>query len=607
MNIRDMLDRKVLPYISNPARYTGHELNAVRREHGDVRASILLAFPDVYEVGMSYIGFKILYDVVNRRPEWIAERAFAPWPDMEAKMRAEGVPLYGLETFTEARKFDLIGFTLQYELTYTNLLAMLDLARIPLRWDARSDGDPIIIAGGPCASNPEPIAAFLDLVVMGDGEEVLAEIMAEVAAAKQTGMGRSELVEKLARIEGVHCPRLPNPVRRRVVADLDGAEFPRKFIVPFMEAVHDRIALEVMRGCSRGCRFCQAGMIYRPLRERSLPGLCDLADSLIGSSGYEEISMLSLSSADYTYVRELASRLARDYGPRGVAVSLPSLRVDSFSIALAREVEKSRRTGLTFAPEAGTQRMRDIINKGVTEEDLMSAAGDAFESGWDQVKLYFMIGLPYEADEDVDGIGDLARNVLSLGRRIASRRGKSGRVGVNVSVSSFVPKPHTPFQWFGQNTIEEIISKQARLRDRMRVRGLSVSFHDVQASHLEAALARGDRDLAPVIQRAMELGCRFDGWGDQFRADLWREAFSELGLDPARWANASYSYDDPLPWDYINMGVTKDFLIREAEHAVRGEITPDCRKGDCSGCGACAGDVRVRLADAAFEKGAERP
>ncbi|MBP7164432.1 MAG: TIGR03960 family B12-binding radical SAM protein, partial [Firmicutes bacterium] len=390
---KDLLLTDVLPNVSQPARYTGHELNAGAGYRAGAEATLLLAFPDVYEVGMSYIGFKILYEIVNSNPAWAAERAFAPWPDMEAQMRIHGIPLYGLETYTPARSFDLIGFTLQYELTYSNVLCMLELAGIPVRADERREGDPIIIAGGPCASNPEPMAPFLDLVVVGDGEEAIAEIMLETARGKREGVSRAAIVSRLAKIAGVYWPQAQNHVTRRVVADLDLAEYPRKFVVPFLEAVHDRVALEVMRGCSRGCRFCQAGMIYRPVRERSMDNLCELAEALVGSSGYEELSLLSLSSADYTRIKELISKLAAEYGPQGVAVSLPSLRVDSFSIELARDVEKSRRTGLTFAPEAGTQRMRDIINKGVTEDDLISAASDAFESGWDQIKLYFMIGL----------------------------------------------------------------------------------------------------------------------------------------------------------------------------------------------------------------------
>ncbi|MDD2201576.1 MAG: TIGR03960 family B12-binding radical SAM protein, partial [Firmicutes bacterium] len=566
---KEILYEEILPQVSQPVRYAGNELNSVRRNASEAEASIMLAFPDVYEVGMSYIGFKILYEIVNSRPEFVAERAFAPWPDMEALMRLYNLPLYGLETYASARSFDVIGFTLQYELTYTNVLAMLELAGVPLRADARTNNDPIVIAGGPCASNPEPIAAFFDLVVVGDGEEVIMEIMSEVARKKREGAERSDIVDSLSEISGVYCPRQKNPVRRRVVTDLDEAEFPRKFVVPFLEAVHDRVALEVMRGCTRGCRFCQAGMIYRPVRERGLHNLCSLADDLVKSTGYDEISLLSLSSADYTQVTELSRRLVEEHAKRGVAVSLPSLRVDSFSLELAKELEKSRRTGLTFAPEAGTQRMRDVINKGVTEEDLMSAAGDAFESGWDLVKLYFMIGLPHETDEDLDGIADLSRRVLELGRSTARKRGKAGRVRVNVSVSSFVPKPHTPFQWYGQNLREELTRKQNYLKERMRMRGLSVSFHDVEASFLEAAFARGGRELAPAIERAMALGCRFDGWSDRFRADLWKQAFSEVWVDPSKWANASYSFDQRLPWDHIDMGVSKDFLRREAERAAK--------------------------------------
>lgn len=580
-----------------PARYTGNELNAAVVDHERARASILLAFPDVYEVGMSYIGFKILYSIVNSREGFVAERAFAPWPDMEAAMRAHDIPLYGLESLTRARDFDLIGFTLQYELSYSNVVNMLDLARVPRLAAERSDGDPIIIAGGPCAANPEPVADFFDLFAIGDGEEVIVEIMETMAGARQEGVDRQATIARLAGIPGIYCPTLHNKATRRVVADLDAAEYPRQFIVPYLEAVHDRVALEIMRGCSRGCRFCQAGMIYRPVRERSLPVLCDLARSLTESTGYEEMSLLSLSSADYTGIGDLARTMAGEYGSRGVAVSLPSLRVDSFSINLAREIEgeRSRRTGLTFAPEAGTQRMRDVINKGVTRDDLMSAAADAFRAGWDSIKLYFMIGLPFETDEDVAGIADLAREVLWLGRDVARERGKAGRVGVNVSVSSFVPKPHTPFQWCAQNSVEELLRKQELIRERARVKGLTVSFHDVRVSHLEAAFARGDRSLAAVISSAVDLGCRFDGWSEHFRPELWQQAFSEQGISSEAFANREYSFDEPLPWDAIDMGVTKRFLRREAEKAALGLTTEDCRAGSCGGCGACVGDVGIRV------------
>lgn len=593
--------------MTNPSRYTGNELNAALVDHGRARASILLAFPDVYEVGMSYIGFKILYSIVNSREGFVAERAFAPWPDMDAAMRAHNIPLYGLESLTEARDFDLIGFTLQYELSYSNVVNMLDLAGVARLASERRDGDPIIIGGGPCVANPEPVADFFDLFAIGDGEEVIVEIMEAMARAKQEGVDRAAAIARLAGIPGVYCPALHDKALRRVVADLDAAEYPRQFIVPYLEAVHDRVALEVMRGCSRGCRFCQAGMIYRPVRERSLPVLCDLAQSLTESTGYEEMSLLSLSSADYSGIGELARTLAGEYGPRGVAVSLPSLRVDSFSISLAREVEgeRSRRTGLTFAPEAGTQRMRDIINKGVTEDDLMSAATDAFRAGWDSIKLYFMIGLPYETDEDVEGIANLARAVLSLGRDVARERGKAGRVSVNVSVSSFVPKPHTPFQWHAQNSVEELLRKQQLIRDRARVKGLTVSFHDVRVSHLEAAFARGDRRLAAVISRAVDIGCSLDGWTEHFRPELWQQAFAHQGLSAAAFANREYSFDEPLPWDSVDMGVTKRFLRREAEKAALGLTTDDCRDGSCPGCGACAGDTRIRL-HGEFDTGGRR-
>lgn len=617
-DLRDVLVKKILPKVSKPTRYTGGEWNAVVKPHDEVDVRVLLAFPDVYDVGMSYIGFKILYSILNKMGGVQAERAFAPWVDMEAKMREYGVPLYGLETFTPAGEFDIIGFTLQYEMNFTNILNMLDLSGIPLRSKDRNRSHPLVIAGGPVAYNVEPMADFFDAVVIGEGETVITEIIAEYRKARDAHEPREALIRRLADLDGVYVPKYydveynedgtlksvtPNRegikpyIRKRVMPDLDESPFPEEFIVPYMDIVHDRIALEIQRGCTRGCRFCQAGMIYRPVRERSREKLKELAHKLVRSTGYEELSLLSLSSADYSQIRELTRELVEQFKDKGVAVSLPSLRADAFSIDLAKEIQKVRKTGLTFAPEAGTQRLRNVINKGVTEEDLFSAVSAAFEAGWYTVKLYFMIGLPTETDEDLAGIVDLAERVLRLGRDIRGRvYGKRGDVQVNVAVSSLVPKPHTPFQWFGQNTREELKRKQEYIKSLVKAKGLSVSFHDVEISFLEAVLSRGDRRLSDAIEQAWKLGCRFDSWEDQLKLDLWYQAFESTGIDPVWYANRHIGFDEVLPWDHLRPGVTKKYLRREWERAMEAARTGDCRTGDCEACGVCAGGIRVRLA-----------
>lgn len=609
---------KILPRVAKPTRYTGGEWNAVVKPQEEVDVRVLLAFPDVYDVGMSYIGFKILYSVLNKMDGVQAERAFAPWVDMEEKMREHGVPLYGLETFTPAGEFDIIGFTLQYEMAFTNILNMLDLSGIPLRSKDRNGSHPLIIAGGPVAYNVEPVAEFFDAVVIGEGETVIIEIVEEYRKARDANEPREALIRRLADLDGVYVPKYydveynedgtlksvtPNRegvrpyIRKRIMPDLDESPFPEEFIVPYMDIVHDRIALEIQRGCTRGCRFCQAGMIYRPVRERSREKLKELANKLVRSTGYEELSLLSLSSADYSQIQELTCELVEQLKDRGVAVSLPSLRADAFSIDLAKEIQRVRKTGLTFAPEAGTQRLRNVINKGVTEENLFAAVSAAFEAGWYTVKLYFMIGLPTETDEDLAGIVDLAERVLRLGRDIRGRvYGKRGDVQVNVAVSSLVPKPHTPFQWFGQNTREELKRKQEYIRSLVKARGLSVSFHDVETSFLEAVLSRGDRRLCAAIEQAWKLGCRFDSWEDRLELGLWYRAFEATGIDPTWYANRDFGFDEVLPWDHIRPGVTKKYLKREWDRAMEAAGTVDCRTGDCEGCGVCTGGIRVRLA-----------
>jgi radical SAM family uncharacterized protein len=598
----------ILSRVAKPARYTGQEWGSVRKDPAQVDASFVLAFPDVYEVGLSNLGFKILYHIINTRPDAAAERAYAPWPDMEAQMRQNGIPLHTLESFRPVAAFDVVGFTLQYELSYSNILNMLDLAGIPLLSADRGDDQPLIIAGGPCAFNAEPLADFIDFFVLGDGEETMDELAAAVAAWKKAGKpgGRRGFLEKAAAIPGVYVPAFydvhynadgtvssvsaadlsaPPVITKRVVKDLDKTPFPTKPVVPFLEIVHDRIMLELFRGCTRGCRFCQAGIIYRPVRERRPETLLALAKELVDNTGYSEISLTSLSSADYSCLQDIVTRLIDRFQDREVSVSLPSLRIDSFSIELAQEVQKVRKSGLTFAPEAGTQRLRDVINKGVTEKDLEEAVAAAFRAGWSGVKLYFMIGLPTETDDDIRGIAALAHRVRDIYREVKGR----GGARISVSVSSFVPKPHTPFQWYGQNAMAELERKQQLLKTLFRDRSISLSWHDARVSFLEAVFARGDRRLGKALLAAWRLGAKFDGWSEYFKLDTWLEAFDEAGIDPYFYAGRERSASEVLPWDHLSTGVDKAFLRREYAQAMAASPTADCRRGDCRACGVCQG------------------
>ena len=599
----DRLER-LLDTVLKPARYTGGEMNAVCKPFSDADVTFAFCFPDSYEVGMSHLGIKILYDIINRRPWALCERVFMPWPDMADGMRRENLPLFSIESRTPLRQFDIVGFTLQYEMCYTNILEMLDLADIPVFSKDRTDG-PLIIAGGPCAYNPEPLAPFVDAFQIGDGEELMVEFIECVRACKAEGLSRLETLRRLAKLDGVYVPAFyqetynedgtlasftptdpvaPARVRRRVVLDLDKAAYPESFVVPYTEAVFDRITLEIMRGCTRGCRFCQAGMLYRPVRERSLETLLKQADSLERSTGYEEISLSSLSSGDYTHLTELVCALTERYADKKVSVSLPSMRLDSIVKPSLEEAQKIRKSGLTLAPEAGTQRLRDVINKGVTEDDLVRAVTDAFESGWSTVKLYFMIGLPTETDEDLEGIGHLAQDVIGAYFSVPKNVRARG-LRVTCSASSFVPKPFTPFQWFGQDTHDQIVEKQAKLRDILhKVNGVNFNYHESELSMLEACFARGDRRMGDVLYAAWKNGCRMDGWSEFLNYEGWLKAFDDCGLDPAFYANRGRGEHELLPWDFIDAGVTRAFLWREWQRAQRGEVTPDCRKG-CQGCG----------------------
>lgn len=574
----------ILSRVSKPARYAGGEWNSVRKDWGRARARLVLAYPDVYEVGMSNFGLSILYDVVNRRSDFLAERVYAPWVDMEAELRREGLPLFSLESRRPLAAFDVVGFSLAYELTFTNLLNMLDLGGIPLLAAERGDQHPLVIAGGTGAYNPEPLADFVDLFVIGDGEEALPELLEVVAEYSRREdearprLDRHALLRRAARLPGVYVPSLYRPaynadgtlaalapiapeappvIERRLARPLPAPSV--RPIVPTLNTVHDRAAIEVMRGCPRGCRFCQAGHTYRPVRLRSREEILQAADDLLASTGYEELSLLSLSTGDYPRVEELVRELAARHPD--VNLSLPSLRIDSFSVGLAESVQR-RKTSLTFAPEAGTQRLRDVINKQVTEDDLLRAAEAAYGSGWSTVKLYFMIGLPTETDEDVAGIARLARETLNVGRRVAGKRAQ-----LHVSVSTFVPKPHTPFQWCAQNDRETLRRKQDLLRGAAG-RAINLAWHDPHVSLLEAALARGDRRVGATILRARELGCRFDAWSEHFRYDLWQQAARETGVDLDFYGRRERPLDETLPWGHIRSGASPEYLRRQYEAAM---------------------------------------
>ena len=571
---------ELLPRVAKPARYTGGELNSVRKPADKVSVRFALAFPDVYEVGMSNLGLRILYHVLNSMPEVAAERVFAPASDMERQMRGARVPLFSLESSLPVKEFHLVGFSLAYEMTYTSVLNMLDLAQIPVLARDRAADDPIVIAGGHCATNPEPMSDFIDAFAIGDGEDVAVDLVRAAASAKGD---RARALESIARIEGVYVPSIhgavsPKPaVRARVVSDLDQAPYPDRLVVPFVEAVHDRVALEIMRGCSRGCRFCQAGMITRPVRQRSLAALCEQAAALLDNTGYEEIALTSLSSADYTEIDRLVSALIDAHGDDRVGVSLPSLRADAQCVRLVAQIQRVRKSGLTFAPEAGTQRLRDAINKNVTDNDLLEAVQAAVENGWRRIKLYFMIGLPTETDEDVRAIPELVRRVIDVGRI------RRVPLTVNVTISPFVPKPHTPFQWRAMASLEELERRIALIRPMLKGSNISLSWHDPRCSRVEAALARGDARLGQVILDAWRRGAKLEQ--DSFDYDRWLAAFDSAGLDIAGYANADIPLDAPLPWDHVNTGVSRQFLASENAKADAGEVTPDCRLGKCWACG----------------------
>ena len=604
MNYQDKIEA-MLEKVQKAPRYTGGEMNTTIKAWNEAKLHFAFCFPDTYEVGMSHLGMKILYGAINMQPDMLCERVFMPWVDMKALMEAENVPLFSMENRRPLNEFDVVGFTLQYEMSYTNVLAMLKLGNIPLLREERAEDAPIIVAGGPCAFNPEPLADFIDAFMVGDGEEQIIELNRVIAQGRAEGASRMTILKRLAGVRGVYVPALydvaynadgtissmkpncaeaPEKVLKAIITDLDTAYYPKEIPVPYTEIIHDRIMLEIMRGCTRGCRFCQAGMLYRPVRERSLEHLVELAESLEKSTGYDEISLSSLSSGDYTCLAELIRELIRRLKEKRVSISLPSLRLDSILKDALEETQKERKTSLTFAPEAGTQRLRDVINKGVTEEDLMEKVRDAFEGGWSSCKLYFMMGLPTETYEDLDGIADLADKVVKQYFAVPKAQRAKG-LRVTCSASVFVPKPFTPFQWEPQDTQEVVKAKQQHVREKFKaIKGANFNYHESDLSYLEACFARGDRKMGKVLLRAFEKGCILDGWGELFNYEAWREAFEETGIDPAFYAFRRRDKEEILPWDHIDCGVSKEFLWREKEKADQAATTKDCRKG-CNGCG----------------------
>ena len=600
---------KLLLSVQKPGRYSGGEINSVIKDKSKVDVRFAFCFPDTYEIGMSHLGMKILYSQFNERDDIWCERVFAPWLDFEEVLRENNMPLFALESRDPIKDFDFIGFTLQYEMAYTNVLNMIDLAGLPLKSKDRKDLSPLVVAGGPCACNPEPLAEFIDLFFIGEGEEVDLELIDLYKEFKKKGASKEEFLREAAKIDGIYVPSLYKDeynadgtlkaltpengiaptIKKRIIKDMDKSYYPEKFVVPFIEIVHDRAVQEVFRGCIRGCRFCQAGFIYRPVREKSVDTINKQAKCLCESTGYDEISLSSLSTSDYREIEPLLNKLLEWTEKSHVSLALPSLRIDNFSDELLEKIKHVRKSGLTFAPEAGTQRLRDVINKNLTEEEILTTCRTAFAGGYTSVKLYFMLGLPTETDEDIVGIAELGQRIVNEYYNMPNKPKGKG-VNVSISVSTFVPKPFTPFQFEPQITLDEIRRRQELLKNSITTKKISLSYHDSATSFLEGVFARGDRRMSAVIEKAYEMGCKFDGWTECFEPEKWYEAFIECGLSPEFYANRTREYDEVTPWEHIDVGVTKDFLVKENKVAHQNKTTPNCRE-KCSACGAnCYGE-----------------
>ena len=603
------LSDDILMQIEKPARYIGGEVNSVMKDPSEVDIRFAMCFPDVYEIGMSHLGIQILYDMFNRREDTWCERVYSPWTDLDKILHEKNIPLFALESQDPIRDFDFLGITIQFEMCYTNILQILDLSQIPLHASERTEADPIVIGGGPCTYNPEPLADFFDIFYIGEGETVYDELLDAYKVWKNSGKSRKEFLETAAQIEGLYVPAFydpeyntdgtlksftpnnmhaPDTVKKQVVMDVTDTSYPMKPVVPFIKATQDRVVLEIQRGCIRGCRFCQAGMIYRPTRERNVDKLKEYARTILKTTGHEEISLSSLSSSDYSELKELVTFLINEFKGKGINISLPSLRIDAFSLDVMSKVQDIRKSSLTFAPEAGSQRMRNVINKGLTEEDILDGAGQAFEGGWTKVKLYFMLGLPTETEEDMREIARLSDRVARRYYEIPKDR-RNGKCQITASSSFFVPKPFTPFQWASMCTAEEYMRRAEIVKDEFHAqlnrKSLKYNWHDAQVTVLEGVMARGDRKIGKVVEEAYRLGCLFDSWTESFHNDLWMQAFENTGIDPAFYNLRERGEDELFPWDFIDTGVTRKFLRSEWENAMKETVTPNCRQ-QCSGCGA---------------------